>query len=117
MFGVKTKSMKILLVVVIATMLTACGKDTAVHASEENSKVVMIAVNEHGEVFMSTQNLSMSVEEFSNEVAQLLEDGSRYRFIIQSDDASRSIVNSVADALYRNGIDARYVTISRNHVE
>lgn len=105
--------MRILLVVAMAVVLTACGEDTITHAPGENPEMVMIAVNESGEIFMSTRDSSLSIDEFPQEVSRLLDDEGSYSFVIQSDEGGSSHAEKVEKVLHDSGVKERHVAISR----
>ena len=75
--------------------------------------MVVIAVNESGEIFMSTRDSSLSLDEFPNEISRLLEDERSYSFVIHSDEGGESHAKKVAKVLHSSGIEERHVAISR----
>jgi biopolymer transport protein ExbD len=106
--------MRILLAVAIAVALIACGEDTITHAPGENPEIVIIAINENGEIFMSSRESSLSMDEFPKEVSRLLDGEGSYSFVIQSDEGGRSHAKKVEKLLHNGGVEERHVAISRS---
>ncbi|MDO6748138.1 hypothetical protein [Gilvimarinus sp. 1_MG-2023] len=95
--------------VLLAPVLSACDKDTTLYTSGDKPELVMIAINNSGEVFTSIHKESLSIEALSTEIARLLNNDTDYRFVIQSDIGGSAYKDSVIQSLTNSGVKIDYI--------
>lgn len=84
------------------------------HAPGESPDMIMIAVNERGAIFLSTQNSSLSMDELPEEIDSILGDGGSYSFVIQSEVNDGSYAKEIEEMLHSKGVKKRHVAVSRS---
>ncbi|MCP8899449.1 hypothetical protein [Gilvimarinus xylanilyticus] len=104
--------MKIALIIALALTLAGCGDDAITYTSSKKPEMIMIAVNDRGEVFMSNHDSTLSFDDFAKAVSELENDENSYGYVIQSAASDDSDAKRVKKLLLENGVKERNIAVS-----
>lgn len=104
--------MRHVLAIVLALSLVGCGDDTITYLPGENHKTVLVSILENGEVFLSTKDSPIALQELPKEIESLLSMEEGYSFVIQSEDGG--LAAKVEEILHKEGVKDWHVAIAQN---
>ena len=105
--------MKSVLIIAIIMTLAGCGDEAIIHSSGKKPEMVMIAVNDRGEVFISNHDSSLSLDRFAKQVSELENDENSYGYVIQSVASDESDAERIVQVLRESGVKESNIAVSR----